>query len=51
MKNLSFQKNSVKLSMNKSKKSILSFLVISLLLAIMFVIAVNTGSLSVSIGQ
>ena len=51
MKNLSFQKNSVKLSMNKSKKSILSFLVISLLLAIMFVIAVNTGSLSVSIGK
>lgn len=51
MKNLSFQKNSVKLSMDKSKKSILSFIVISLLLAIMFVIAVNTGSLSVSIGK
>ena len=51
MKNLSFQKNSVKLSMNKSKKTILSFLVIGFLLAIMFVIAVNTGSLSVSIGK
>ena len=50
-KKILIQKNPAKLSMNKSKKSVLSFIVIGFLLTIMFVIAVNTGSLSVSIGK
>lgn len=42
---------SAKISVNKSKKTIISFVAISILLLIIFLIAVNTGSLSVSIGK
>lgn len=42
---------SAKISVNKSKKTILSFVAISIFLLIIFLIAVNTGSLSVSIGK
>lgn len=51
MKKIFIQKNNIKLSIDNSKKIILSFSVAGLLLAVMFIIAVNTGSLSVSIGK
>ena len=41
MKKIFIQKNNIKLSIDNSKKIILSFSVAGLLLAVMFIIAVN----------